>query len=197
MLIAWSCMAINMCMTIMKSYRSLSIRSKDFHLEFSIDTNRFAKDGWCARAFYYFAMASGARFLFAAVGRTGPSEMRGMEMPGGFNFPRPDLAVPPASPSPSFRQTYPNLTGGQAQPCNVEQHPQGGNLQFKPGRRPIFDDKIVSSDMMRYADAKKTEWLKTMNNYLILKALEMKHYLPWPEHCRGQTLQKIDLTLKM
>ena len=31
---------------------------------------------------------------------------------------------------------------------------------------------------MKYTDAKKSEWLKTIRNYLISKAVEIKHYLP-------------------
>ena len=35
--------------------------------------------------------------------------------------------------------------------------------------------------MMKYTDAKKAGWLKTTQNYLISKALEMGHYLAWAE----------------
>ena len=48
------------------------------------------------------------------------------------------------------------------------------------GRRSLFDDKIASAENMKYTGAKKKEWLRTTTiNYLISKAYEMKHVLPW------------------
>ena len=110
------------------------------------------------------------------------------ETPGGFNFPRPDLAAQPASPSPSFAQINPNLMGGQTQSAHHEQLPQGGIFQARPDRRPIFDNKIASSDMMKYRDARKNEWLKTTQNYIFFKALEMKHDLPWAESFQSHVI---------
>ena len=42
--------------------------------------------------------------------------------------------------------------------------------------------------MMKYTDAKKNEWVKTTTNYLISKALEMKHYLQWAESFQGHEI---------
>ena len=41
---------------------------------------------------------------------------------------------------------------------------------------------------MKYTDAKKSEWLKTTRNYLISKAVEMKHYLPWAESFQSSVI---------
>jgi hypothetical protein len=114
------------------------------------------------------------------------------EIPGGFNFPRPDIGAAPASPAPICSQTYPNLSGQSQSPSFDQQADQGflqpgataqntAGFQPRSDRRPIFDDKIASPDIMKYLDAKKSEWLKTTRNYLISRAIEMKHYLPWAE----------------
>ena len=42
--------------------------------------------------------------------------------------------------------------------------------------------------MMKYTDAKKTEWVKTTTKYLISKALEMKHCLQWAESFQGHEI---------
>ena len=80
-----------------------------------------------------------------------------------------------------FQAGHANLMGGQTQVAHHEQLPQGGSFQARSDRRPIFDDKIASSDIMKFTDAKTIEWLKTAQNYLISKAFEMNHDLPWAE----------------
>ena len=90
----------------------------------------------------------------------GPTGATHSEPPSQYNFPRPGAD---ASPTPSFTQTYPNLGGPrQDSPLlgqNYQQTPPDvqSNFQTRIDRRPIFDDKIASSDMMKYTDAKKNE----------------------------------------
>ena len=67
-------------------------------------------------------------------------------------------------------------------------HEMQPGLHTRSDRRPIFDDKIASSDVMKYSDARRTEWVKTTTNYLISKALEMKHYLQWAESFQGHEI---------
>ena len=61
-------------------------------------------------------------------------------------------------------------------------------MHARTDRRPIFDDKVASSDMMKCTDAKKNEWLETTTNYLISKALEMRHFLQWAESCQDHEI---------
>ena len=137
--------------------------------------------------------------LFRSTGHLGgPSggmhpEVR-RENPGGFNFPRPDLTAAPTSPVPSFSQTYPNLgVQGAEQPAQgsgfqANHHESQAGVHARTDRRPIIDDKIASSDMMEYTGAKKNELFKTTTNYLISKALEMRHFLQWAESFQGHEI---------
>ena len=42
--------------------------------------------------------------------------------------------------------------------------------------------------MMKYTESKKNEWVKTIQNYLMSKALEMKHYLAWAESFQSHVI---------
>ena len=45
--------------------------------------------------------------------------------------------------------------------------------------KPLFDEKIAQSAQMAYSDddAKKTQWVKTVRNYLIRRCWEMRQLL--------------------
>ena len=56
------------------------------------------------------------------------------------------------------------------------------------GGKSLFEDKVAISSDMKYTDDNKREWLKTIANYLISKAYEMKYFLPWAESAQSQVI---------
>ena len=50
----------------------------------------------------------------------------------------------PASPAPSFAQTYPNPMGGQTQTASNEQFPQGGG--FQAGRANLMGGQTQAAN---------------------------------------------------
>ena len=77
---------------------------------------------------------------------------------------------------------------GAGRPRMPGQHFIGADDRRPDDRRPLFDEKTATSDLMRYNDSKRTEWLKTTTNYLISKVFEMRELLPWAESFQSQTI---------
>ena len=64
-----------------------------------------------------------------------------------------------------------------------------GSNHFIGDKKASFDDKIATSDNMKYTDAKKHEWVKNLSNHFISKVYEMKHFLPLAEGFQSQVIE--------
>ena len=57
-------------------------------------------------------------------------------------------------------------------------------------KKPVFDEKTATSEVMKYPESNQELWMKTTRNYLIGRANEMEQFLEWAESWKSHPISK-------